>query len=263
VPTGSYVTGARTLARRLLQARARDITDGIELRSGLVVAPHPDDETLGCGATIARKAAAGAAVTVVIVSDGRRSHSSAEISPAELAAIRRSEAERAVQRLGPKVALIFLDFPDGELSAHTEAIASRLRQFIADLAPQDILSPALAEPPSDHSTVAAAVRTAWRAEGGPGRLLEYPVWLWSQWPWTSNRSPAHLALDPLRATLATPTVKVSTDDYLDVKTEALAAYATQMTNFRDLPDWQPLPATLLERALGTHELFFPVRRSAR
>src|SRR5829696_1206258 len=50
---------------------ARDETAAVAARGCLVIAPHPDDETLGCGATIARKRAAGTPVRVVIVADGR------------------------------------------------------------------------------------------------------------------------------------------------------------------------------------------------
>jgi len=49
---------------------ARDDTATSAARSALVLAPHPDDETLGCGATILRKRAAGTPVHVLIVTDG-------------------------------------------------------------------------------------------------------------------------------------------------------------------------------------------------
>jgi LmbE family N-acetylglucosaminyl deacetylase len=248
---------ARNLARKLLEARAGDLSATIGARSCLVVAPHPDDETLGCGATIARKARSGSTVTVVVVSDGSRSHTGGGISPEQLAAIRRAEAERAVRRLGPGVRLEFLNFPDGELDRHRDALTERLRTYVADLRPQDVFSPALREPPADHRAVAIAVRAA--CAGHPAsRVLEYPVWLWSSWPWTGRRSPHRLLLDPIRSTLFTPTVKVSTAGYLDAKASALAAYASQVTYFRGDPGWLPLPAQLLDRCLRPAEVFFPV-----
>jgi hypothetical protein len=68
---------ARRGIRSALKWSARDFTDSAAGRAALVIAPHPDDETLGCGATILRKVSAGSSVTVLIVTDGRHSHRSA------------------------------------------------------------------------------------------------------------------------------------------------------------------------------------------
>jgi hypothetical protein len=100
--------GAHAMQPRLLDAwraataaLARDDTEASAKRRCLVVAPHPDDETLGCGATIARKRAAGTAVLVAVVADGRYAQSrSTMISPSELASIRAAEAVAACARLG-------------------------------------------------------------------------------------------------------------------------------------------------------------------
>ena len=78
------------LWRRELQRRAVDETLGAAGRSCLVLAPHPDDETLGVGALIARKRAAGTRVRVLVVTDGRGSHVSSVLDPDALAAVRRA-----------------------------------------------------------------------------------------------------------------------------------------------------------------------------
>jgi LmbE family N-acetylglucosaminyl deacetylase len=258
VPQARPVETARALARRVLYTRARDLTADIATRSCLVVAPHPDDETIGCGATIARKAAAGTPVTVVVISDGSRSHTSDRVTPTELAAIRRAEAEAAVRALGETVQVRFWDLPDGDLAAHRAELTERLADLVDQVRPADVLSPSVAEPPADHHEVAGAVRDALRrARTGP-RLLEYPIWLWSRWPWTGERSTLHRLTDPFTGTLRTPVAKVSTAGVLDHKRAALAEYATQMTRFRGDPDWAPLPRPLVDRALGSHEIFFPV-----
>ena len=61
----------RRTVRSALRTVARDETSTTGTRSALVLAPHPDDETLGCGATILRKVAAGTPVHVLVVTDGR------------------------------------------------------------------------------------------------------------------------------------------------------------------------------------------------
>src|SRR5690349_19075047 len=76
----AFCEGLAVAARPLLLSRAEDVTSQAAARSCLVLAPHPDDETLGCGATIMRKRAAGTPVHVVIATDGRHSLASSELS---------------------------------------------------------------------------------------------------------------------------------------------------------------------------------------
>src|SRR4029450_12640391 len=55
------VARARGVVKAAVVARGTDVTEASATRSCLVVAPHPDDETLGCGVTIMRKLEAGPA----------------------------------------------------------------------------------------------------------------------------------------------------------------------------------------------------------
>ncbi|HEY5624375.1 MAG TPA: PIG-L family deacetylase, partial [Gammaproteobacteria bacterium] len=64
-----------------------------------MIAPHPDDEVLGCGGTMARHLAAGDHVHVVVVTDGRRSRV-AGLKPEAVAEVRRQEATNAASLLG-------------------------------------------------------------------------------------------------------------------------------------------------------------------
>jgi hypothetical protein len=65
------LSSSRTGWRRLSVRRSRDGEHLLDGRRLLVVSPHPDDETFGCGAAIARAATTGAGVTVVVATDGR------------------------------------------------------------------------------------------------------------------------------------------------------------------------------------------------
>src|SRR5271157_4034878 len=62
----AFCEGLAVVGRPLLLARATDMTAQTTTRSCLILAPHPDDETLGCGATIMRKLSSGSSVQVVI-----------------------------------------------------------------------------------------------------------------------------------------------------------------------------------------------------
>lgn len=94
----------------LCPAARRRIPDGTE--RVLVVAPHPDDETLGCGGTIALHQMSGDAVCVVVVTDGGSSRAG-RLSRREMVDVRRKEAEAAMSALAPSVRLVFLGLQEG------------------------------------------------------------------------------------------------------------------------------------------------------
>ena len=101
--------------------------DGLDLsslpfayaRKILVVAPHPDDETLGCGGLISLLAQNGAAFYIVFVTDGSASHRNSTAWPtARLAAQREQEARNALVCLGIAHApALFLRLPDANMPA--------------------------------------------------------------------------------------------------------------------------------------------------
>ncbi|MGW0844359.1 PIG-L deacetylase family protein [Streptomyces sp. NPDC002787] len=90
----------------------------------LVFSPHPDDEVIACGGTIARLAAGGGRVGVVFATDGAMSHSAVlgihtDPTPTELRVVRREEARMAAKAMGlDKEAVRFLDYPDTRLAEH-------------------------------------------------------------------------------------------------------------------------------------------------
>lgn len=124
----------------------------------LVIAPHPDDETIGCGGTIARLAAAGAVVDVVVCTDGDATIGAAT-SRAETARRRRAETVEACMLLGacpPR----FLGLPDGDLPAHVDELAAALDEAIEATRPQAVLAPWALERHPDHRAVITALARA-------------------------------------------------------------------------------------------------------
>ena len=98
-------------------SRKAPLADALSGREKIVVlAPHPDDETLGCGGLLAR-AFAGAGAHVVCVTDGSASHpASREWPPVRLAEMRRGELIEAIEILGGGAAdLTWLGHPDSRL----------------------------------------------------------------------------------------------------------------------------------------------------
>jgi LmbE family N-acetylglucosaminyl deacetylase len=183
-----------SFSRRLIRGLLREV---VEARASayrhwsspaLVFAPHPDDETLGCGGTIAKKLRRGASVHVVFMTDGCRSHDG-HMTPAELGALRRSEAVEACRELGLGAeALSFFEIEDGTLAAHAEAAEVRVRELLDRHQPEEVFVPFYADAQPDHVATTHIVKRALARGSRAVRVLEYPVWFWHRWPWVGIRS---------------------------------------------------------------------------
>jgi LmbE family N-acetylglucosaminyl deacetylase len=146
----------------------------------LVLAPHPDDESLGCGGLIAACIADHRPPLVAILTDGTGSHPHSRAWPPDrLKALRYQEASDATRILGlPRERLIFLGAKD--TVAPTEgpefdALARRLTAKLDGITA--ILSPWRHDPHCDHH--AAAVLAAHVARDTGLRHVAYPVWGWT------------------------------------------------------------------------------------
>ncbi len=120
-----------------------------------MVAPHFDDETLGCGGLIHQLSQAGSAVTVLFLSDGSGGMEVVEDSAA-YAERRHREAEQATATLGVADCR-FLDLPDGELQFHRGAIMDALSNLLSELRPGWLLAPGPLEVTLDHQATFAAL----------------------------------------------------------------------------------------------------------
>ena len=122
----------------------------------LVIAPHPDDETLGCGGLIAACVERGHRVHTIFVTDGGASHPNSRLwSRPRLAACREAEAAEALRRLGagnePRTFLRLEDaaMPAPGTSAHSQAVAA-IAAILRTLAPRLIVLPWRRDPHCDH-----------------------------------------------------------------------------------------------------------------
>lgn len=83
----------------------------------LAIGAHPDDVEFGCGATLAKWAAAGCVVDHLVCTDGSKGTWDADQDLAELVVQRRDEQRAAAKALGATGEVVFLDWPDGELDS--------------------------------------------------------------------------------------------------------------------------------------------------
>ena len=164
--------------RRLPQAHLAEVMHG---RPALVVAPHPDDESLGCGGMITQATALGLAVHIAVVTDGAASHpGSGTHSHDRLRQLRRDETLAAAAVLGvPANRVSFLGIPDGQTpqrGRHARAAGQRLASLAHDVAAGTIFTSWNYDTHPDHVAAHRYAGIAARETQAP--LFSYPVWAW-------------------------------------------------------------------------------------
>lgn len=239
-------------------------------QSAIVFAPHPDDETLGCGGTILRKKAAGAAVQIVFMTDGSRSHRKLMTTP-ELSALRRQEAIAASHTLGVSAQEVtFLDFEDGQLQENFEAICDHIQILLQAHNPSEIYVTHPQEPHTDHAVLYWASIAAVKTHSPQPTIYAYPVWYWRHWPWTqladsSKRETLRIVQTSLRHRLGTSAFRdfqhsVYVADVLPQKRAALNRHRSQMERFENNPHWPILRdvagGEFLDCFFQPYELFY-------
>ncbi|MGK2881063.1 MAG: PIG-L deacetylase family protein [Mycobacterium sp.] len=145
---------------------------------GLVlVAPHPDDETLGFGATAALLRKAGVDVLVVSVTDGgAASPDQSPFDRTQLERRRRYEVRQATGILGlPEP--ISLSLPDGRVAEYEDQLVGTLTDLLRSR-PAGTWCAATwrGDGHPDHEAVGRAAARA--AQAVDSALLEYPIWMW-------------------------------------------------------------------------------------
>lgn len=209
------------------------------LRPTIVIAPHPDDETLGAGGLIAWLRQAGCPVTIVAVTDGENCYPGEDPG-----LLRQAEQAAALAHLGVEAASIQrLHLPDSGLSQHEEELYETL---LALLPPEaHLIAPWAGDFHPDHEVCGRVARRLALRKGLA--LTAYFFWTW------------HRGTPELLAGL--PLVKMDLERGLQAaKREALLCHASQLHH----ADGEPiLPAYLLEPAWRETEVFYPVWDPAR
>lgn len=183
----------------------------------LVVAPHPDDETLGCGGTLLRYVAKGYQVHWLIVTDMRTEHGFSQ------AAVSRRQAE--IQ----KVAVTYgftkthnLGLPPAKLDTlPKEGLVGAIGQVIKEISPMAIYLPFRGDVHTDHAAVfdAAASCTKWFRYPSIHRVLCY-----------ETLSETDFSLNP-ECTKFTPNSFVDITSHIDQKIDIGRMYESEMGEF--------------------------------
>ena len=255
------------LRQALLRLGLRELAPSELAQPALVLAPHFDDETLGCGGTIIKKRQEGAKVTVVFMTDGSASHARF-LDPNKLASLRRTEGLAAAETLGvPADDVVFLGHEEKRLTERAEDAKTQVRAQLASLAPRQVFAPCAWDLWPDHLATRAIAESA-LAEAPTGTALYgYAIWFWDRWPWTTPTVPEHRK--PSRALLRAAAGHwrlgrsfrdgLYVGDVLPAKRAALERHRSQVTRLIDDPEWPVLSEVsggrLLPLLFGEYEIF--------
>lgn len=206
----------------------------LEIDHLLVLAAHPDDETLGAGGLLVAAERAGVATTVILATSGELSpnaHGTGER--------RRGESDHAVGILAPSARVVHLGLPDGGLREHRVELAHALAARIPAEGRTMIATTWWGDGHRDHRILGEVARDL----AGPHvRVVGYPIWLW-HWGTPEDVDPTIWQVVPLDA------------DARAAKASAVAAHASQV----ERSDGEP---AMLHERMQTHfrrdvEVFIP------
>jgi LmbE family N-acetylglucosaminyl deacetylase len=203
----------------------RPLREVLEDRPFIVIAPHPDDESLACGGLIAEACEQGLRAKVIIVSDGAGSHPNSKTYPPDrLSALREDEAKQAGAELGLKPEdMLFLRLPD-RFVPHQGPGAERAIEAIADCT-REIRAGSLFvswrhDPHCDHEASYRIAREV-QLRVGEIRLFEYIVW--------GHTLPPVTEIDPIRSGF-----RIRVDrKAMEKKRRAISAHRSQTTALID------------------------------
>lgn len=176
----------------------------------IVLAAHPDDETLGAGGLLHTADQAGIEISVIVATDGEAGDPDRD--PTELARLRRQELVAALQVVAPTARVRFLGLPDGGLDRTRETLAGALRSELGTTPWRVLLlAPWHGDGHRDHRIAGEEAIACARAGV---RVLGYPVWLW-HWG------------EPDELDASEVTVLTLAEGAVAAKDRALAAYRSQ------------------------------------
>jgi LmbE family N-acetylglucosaminyl deacetylase len=200
----------------------RDIST-VARKRVVIIAPHPDDETLGCGGAIALLCQYNYDVSVLVISDGTLSHPNSQKYPAPaLQSLREQETLDALSILGVnQKAVTFLRLKDGSVPTLTASDFQKAkvlcRNYLQAVIPETIFIPWRADPHSDHRATWQLIQAALLDSDMKLKCMEYPIW---DWDVQQQRQ-----VPSLRQVLGW---RLNIRPVLHLKKQAIAAYKSQL-----------------------------------
>jgi LmbE family N-acetylglucosaminyl deacetylase len=219
-------------------------------QSILIVAPHSDDETLGCGGAIALLRQLDVPVQVLIVSDGTKSHPNSLTHPSQvLQKLREQESLAALNILGVAAeAVTFWGLPDGavDVSLQSKQVILLAKQYLKDLQPSIMFLPWRKDPHRDHRASWQLLTTASQNSVNLPRIIEYPIWDWD----IKKRDNVTESINYWQLDISS---------VLELKQKAIALYRSQIGDLiNDDPDGFRLTPEMLQNFVQPWEIYLEV-----
>jgi len=232
-------TTAKILFLWILYGKSQPLA--VSRKSAMVFSPHPDDETLGCGGTIALKRKLGVPVKVVFLTDGRYGRPE-WIKPEEIIDVRKQEAGTALTILGVAPSEThFLKQIDGDLETLSDEqrrfLIEQLSKLLQSFMPEEVYVTHRKDQNTDHEATYKLVQAAISHSGIQVDLFQYPIWMFWQSP---------LSFD-LKLKDIAGAYRLSIDSVQDKKNQAIETYQSQIPG---------LTRSFLRRFLSNYEIFF-------
>lgn len=202
------------------------------MRPTVVIAPHPDDETLGAGGLIASQRRLGVDVQIIAVTDGEAAYADA----VGLGEIRRAEQDSAVAELGVDASgILRLNLPDSNVTAFEDTLTDSVRPLVRP--GTLVVAPWSGDPHPDHEACGRVAEKLAAAQDIT--LISYVFWTWHR------KSVESLTMLPL--------CRFELDDQIQAaRAHALSRHRSQLEWNTDSP---VLPDHLLEPARRPFETF--------
>jgi len=208
--------------------------DKKNVKTVLIIAPHLDDEVLGCGGVIARHVAQGDKVHVCFVAHRVYDH----VYNAEKMEIERVHTFNAKEMIGYNE-FHFLDLNDERLDACVQDIIIPLEKYLIQTRPQIVYSPFCNDNNQDHQAVAKAVQVVLR----PAAVPFIERWLMYETPSSTEQTPSVGILG------FQPNVYYDIGDCLDKKLKAIACYETEARPFPNPRSTEGVKALAMKRGM--------------
>jgi len=218
----------------------------------VVFAPHPDDETLGCGGTIAKRISEGYEVLIVVMTDGRNAFLKvfgidSKPTPSELKEIRKEEVKRASTILGvPEEGLLFLDFEDGTLERNEGEVKKKVIAILSKSVPVEVYFTYEKDFNMDHRVTNRVVRNSIKESGLDSMKCRYSI--------TRKYARVGPVIDNLSNLFRHNMICVDISEFLPLKKAALKEFKSQVTIIS--PRQQRPLIENIERFLRNEEIFF-------
>jgi LmbE family N-acetylglucosaminyl deacetylase len=220
----------------------------------IVFSPHPDDETLGVGGTIAKKISEGCEVLVVVMTDGRHAFSkifgiNSDPTPEEMKEMRKKEVENALEILGvPEKNLLFLNFEDGTLEHNEKLAEEKTATILARNSPTEVYFTYSKDSNIDHRAANRIVRSAITKVRLATTKYQYSI--------LQSNSRVGPMIDSFMNFFKRNMVYVDTSKFIDLKKAALSEYKSQITIISSKQKNPALSPLTINMHLRSYEVFY-------